>query len=106
MEGKDRTGITRREMMRVIDCSAVKVEGEREDFQVFSLRTEEAWSKSGGSLHASVRLQVYWSAAQCSDYKAMLGIQCEELGESGVMIHTLCHAGWLQLRQKWKFLRT
>lgn len=58
----------------------MKDEGEREDFQVFSLGIEEVQSRSGVSPLASLWFWAYWSASQCSDYKKLiLCIQCEEL---------------------------
>lgn len=98
MKEKSMTGIASKEMVGIVNRLDINDEREREDFQAFSMGSEESWSRrSSVSLHASVWFYAYGSAGQCSNYELLLYVQCGNLGELGVRTITLCHAGWFQL---------
>lgn len=80
MKEKNITGIASKEMMGVVEGLDIKDEREREDFQAFSMGSEESWSRrSSVSLHASICFCAYLPADQCGSYELMLCVQCGKL---------------------------
>lgn len=80
MKEKSMTGIASKEMVGIVNRLDINDEREREDFQAFSMGSEESWSRrSSVSLHASIWFYAYLPADQCGNYDLMLCVQCGKL---------------------------